>query len=124
MKSKIYVFEYDDYYPSGGVHDLFGVFDTLEQAKDAISSGTWENVDFYRIDDQGKFIDADTKEIKKLSTGEPSTLRSYKGMAILYGEKAVEFIQRKIDESPNGEDEEVWSDERQMMGLLYEIGKA
>ena len=53
-----------------------------------------------------------------ISTGEPSTLGTYKKMCFLFGKKAEDFIQKKIDESPNGEDEEVIADERQMLQLL------
>lgn len=56
--------------------------------------------------------------MKIISTGEPSTLGTYKNMCILFGKKAEAFIQEKIDESPNGENEEVLADERQMIQLL------
>ena len=59
--------------------------------------------------------------MKMLSTGEPSTLGTYKKMSIIFGQKAIDFIQAKIDESPNGEDEEVIADERQMIYLLSQI---
>jgi len=54
----------------------------------------------------------------KLSTGQDSTLGAYKGIAVLFGKKAVEFIDKKIADSPNGEDEEVIADETQMIYLL------
>ncbi len=53
-----------------------------------------------------------------LSTGQPSTLGTYKELAKIFGPKAVKFIQDKIDESPNGEKEEVEADETQMLTLL------
>ena len=56
--------------------------------------------------------------MQKLSTGDDSTLGSYKKLAVIFGEKAVDFIQRKIDESPNGENEEVIAHESQMIQLL------
>lgn len=56
--------------------------------------------------------------MKILSTGEPSTLGTYKKVANVFGNKAVKFIQKKIDESPNGEKEEVVASERQMMVLF------
>ena len=56
--------------------------------------------------------------MRKLSTGDPSTLGSYKRIAKIFGDKAVNFIQTKIDESPNGENEEVLADERQMLVLF------
>ena len=60
--------------------------------------------------------------MKMLSTGEPSTLGTYKKMCVIFGQKAIDFIQAKIDESPNGEDEEVIADEGQMIYLLSQIG--
>ena len=53
-----------------------------------------------------------------ISTGEPATLKTYLGIAKIFGSKAEEFIQSKIDESTNGEDEEVIADESQMLFLL------
>ena len=58
----------------------------------------------------------------KLSTGDDSTLKSYRNLAsAFFGEtsKAVEFLDKKIKESPNGENEEVLADERQMIQLLF-----
>ena len=57
----------------------------------------------------------------KLSTGDDSTLGNYKRLAIvLFGEdsKAVTYLNNKIKESPNGENEVVIVDERQMIYLL------
>lgn len=59
--------------------------------------------------------------MKKLSTGQDSTLGNYKKLAVIFGEKAVAFIQEKIDTSPNGENEEVLADERQMVALLASL---
>ncbi len=56
--------------------------------------------------------------MRTLSTGDPSTLGTYKKLAMLFGDKAVKFIQDKIDESPNGKEEEVIADESQMLILL------
>ena len=53
-----------------------------------------------------------------ISTGQPSTLGTYKELAHIFGPKAVAFIQNKIDESPDGENEEVIADERQMLILF------
>ena len=58
-----------------------------------------------------------------LSTGDPSTLGTYKKLAQIFGSKAVEFIQKKIDESPNGENEEVIAAESQMLYLLASFVK-
>ena len=56
--------------------------------------------------------------MQKISTGEDSTLGTYKKIAVVFGAEAVKFIQEKIDKSPNGEKEEVLADERQMLALL------
>jgi hypothetical protein len=63
--------------------------------------------------------------MKKLSTGADSTLKEYRKLAsVVFGEmsKAVEFIDGKIRESANGEDEEVIADEGQMVMLLSSMG--
>ena len=57
----------------------------------------------------------------KLSTGQNSTLGEYRKIAVFYGAKAVAFIDNKIAESPKGVDEEVLTDERQMLFLLAQI---
>lgn len=62
--------------------------------------------------------------MKTLSTGMPSTLGSYKKLSAIFGEKAVEFIQMKIDESPGGEGEEVIAHESQMIQLLALIAQS
>jgi hypothetical protein len=54
----------------------------------------------------------------KISTGEDSTLGFYKKVVVMFGPKAQKFIQDKIDKSPNGENEEVIADKRQMLALL------
>ena len=56
--------------------------------------------------------------MRKLSTGQDSTLGTYKKFAVVFGPKAVAFIQEKIDEAPNKENEEVITDESQMLFLL------
>ena len=48
----------------------------------------------------------------KISTGQDSTLRTYRKIATVFGDSAVQFIDKKIAESPNGENEEVLADER------------
>jgi len=57
----------------------------------------------------------------KLSTGEDSTLGTYKKWAKIFGPNAVEFFEKKIKESPNGENEEVIADESQMMLLMASL---
>jgi len=60
----------------------------------------------------------------KLSTGQDSTLGNYLTLTrAVFGResKAVRFLEQKIAESPNGEDEEVISDEAQMINLLAQI---
>ncbi len=56
--------------------------------------------------------------MKNISRGEPSNLRTYKKIATILGPKAEKFIQDQIDESPNGENEEVIAHETQMLHLL------
>ena len=61
----------------------------------------------------------------KLSTGQPSTLGSYRSMSVLFfGENSdqVLFLDKKISESPNGADEEVIAEESQMLYLLAHLG--
>ena len=57
----------------------------------------------------------------KLSTGQDATLGNYRKLALtLWGEKsgAVKFLDTKISESPNGNDEKVIADETQMLQVL------
>lgn len=59
--------------------------------------------------------------MQTLSVGLPSTLGSYLKLCdTFFGKesKQSQFIQTKIDESPNGENEEVIQDEGQMIYLL------
>lgn len=62
--------------------------------------------------------------MRKLSTGQDSTLGSYRKMAAaVFGEdsKAVKFLDKKIAESPNGEDEEVIVEESQAVAMLGKL---
>ena len=62
--------------------------------------------------------------MRKLSTGHDATLGTYRRLSVaVFGadSKAVEFLDGKIAESPNGEDEEVLADEVQMLYLLRAI---
>ncbi len=62
--------------------------------------------------------------MRKLSTGEDSTLGNYMILTrIFFGEdsKAVAYLQKKIDESPNGAGQEVLADESQVVHLLGRI---
>jgi len=57
----------------------------------------------------------------KMSTGDDATLGNYRKMAeAVFGEgsKPVKFLDDKIADSPNGTNEEVIVDERQMVYLL------
>lgn len=59
--------------------------------------------------------------MKMLSLGIPSTLGSWLGLCeATFGKESAptKFIQKKIDESENGVDEEVVADERQLLHLL------
>jgi hypothetical protein len=61
-----------------------------------------------------------------MSTGQDSTLGNYRTMSVLFfGEEseAVKFLDQKIIDSPNGADEEVIADERQMVNLLMSVNK-
>lgn len=61
----------------------------------------------------------------KISTGQDSTLETYRQIAVaLFGEqsKPVQFLDQKIAESSNKEKEEVVADERQMLYLLANMG--
>ena len=57
----------------------------------------------------------------KISTGEPSTLGTYRKIALSLSDensRAVKFFDEKIDNSPNGEDELVLADETQMLNII------
>jgi len=54
----------------------------------------------------------------KISTGQDSTLKTYKEIAHVFGKRAEAFIDESIAESPHGENEEVIMDERQMLQLF------
>ncbi len=59
--------------------------------------------------------------MQKLSTGHDATLGNYRKLAATFwGEtsSAVKFLDTKIAESPNGENEEVLADETQMIQVL------
>lgn len=59
--------------------------------------------------------------MRKLSTGDDATLGNYRALVMrVFGDtnKAVEFLDRKIAESPDGENEEVLADEGQMVYVL------
>lgn len=59
-----------------------------------------------------------------LSTGEKATLGGHRKMAVAFlGEdsKAVQFLDKKIKDAPNGEDEEVIIEEGQFVHLLLGI---
>lgn len=61
--------------------------------------------------------------MKLLSTGVESTLGNYKKIAETFGEKAVAFIDKKIANSLNGENEEVIAAESQMIMLFSGLSK-
>jgi len=60
-----------------------------------------------------------------ISTGEPSTLGTYRkiALAIAFNENnpAVQFFDKKIKESPNGENEMVIAHETQMILLIGQL---
>ncbi len=60
----------------------------------------------------------------RLSTGQPSTLGSYRDNCIaMFGADSApaKFFIKKIEDSPNGELEEVIAEESQVMGLIAEL---
>lgn len=63
--------------------------------------------------------------MKKISTGEPSNLKTYRNIALILSgseeSKAVKFFDEKIAQSPNGENEEVVVDESQMLYLIMSM---
>ena len=62
--------------------------------------------------------------MRKMSTGEDSTLGAHRKMAMaVFGKDspAVKFLDKKIAESPHGEEEEVIADEGQMVALLGQL---
>lgn len=56
--------------------------------------------------------------MRKFSDGSDATLQTLRKWAELFGDKAVAFVDKKIAESPEGEDSEVIADERQVLMLL------
>jgi hypothetical protein len=64
--------------------------------------------------------------MNKLATGQDATLGNYRALAsVVFGNDsgATKFLDDKIAESPNGRDEEVIVDERQMIYLLAQMYK-
>ena len=64
--------------------------------------------------------------MKTISTGEPSNLETYRNIALALSlqndnSKAVKFIDKKIQESPNKEKEEVIADEREVRHLILTL---
>ena len=66
--------------------------------------------------------------MKTISTGEPSNLETYRNIALALSlqnenSKAVKFIDKKIQDSPNKEKEEVIADEREVIHLILTLIK-
>ena len=66
--------------------------------------------------------------MKTISTGEPSNLETYRNIALALSlqnenSKAVKFIDKKIQERPNKEKEEVIADEREVINLILTLIK-
>lgn len=62
--------------------------------------------------------------MQKLSTGADSTLREWITLSqTMFGpdSEPVRFLEKKAAESPNGHDEEVIADERQLLALLVDM---
>jgi hypothetical protein len=57
-----------------------------------------------------------------LSTGQPSTLGSYLDNCTAFGlKKAAAYFEDKIASNPNGRDEVIIADERQVMYLIAQL---
>jgi hypothetical protein len=64
--------------------------------------------------------------MKKLSTGQDSTLENWIALSTAaFGteSKATEFLKERSEASPNGLQEEVIADERQLIGVLINLHK-
>ena len=66
--------------------------------------------------------------MKTISTGEPSNLETYRNIALALSlqnenSKAVKFFNKKIQESPNKEKEEVIADEIEVIHLISTLIK-
>ena len=66
--------------------------------------------------------------MRTISTGEPSNLETYRNIALALSlqnenSKAVKFFDKKIQESPNKEKEEVIADEREVIHLILTLIK-
>ena len=65
--------------------------------------------------------------MRTISTGEPANLEIYRNIALALtgnkNSKAVKFIDKKIQESPNKEKEEVIADEREVIHLILTLIK-
>lgn len=59
--------------------------------------------------------------MKKMSTGQDSTLGNWiKMVQLVFGKdsKAIDFLEKKVLESPNGRNEEIIADEGQLLHVL------
>jgi hypothetical protein len=66
-----------------------------------------------------------TDEIRKLSTGQPSTLGSYLDNCTAFGlKKAATYFGDLIAKAPKGRDEEVIAAESQVLYLIGELERA
>ena len=66
--------------------------------------------------------------METISTGEHSNLETYRNIALALSlqnenSKAVKFFNKKIQESPNKEKEEVIADEREVIHLILTLIK-
>ena len=66
--------------------------------------------------------------METISTGEPANLETYRNIALALSlqnenSKAVKFFNKKIQESPNKEKEEVIADEREVIHLILTLIK-
>ena len=59
--------------------------------------------------------------MRKFSDGSNATLGTLRKIAVLFGNEAIAFVDKKIAESPNGANEEVLADESQILLLLSSL---
>lgn len=70
-------------------------------------------------------LEQELKQIPRISTGQPSTLKTYREIAFALGgfkdNKATSFLDEKIKTAKEGENAEVIQEEGQMIMLLINI---
>lgn len=56
---RFFAFAYSDFYPSGGLNDFFGAYETAEEAWAALYGADYcaENKSVHKLTDEGEFVD-------------------------------------------------------------------